>query len=148
MDNAFSFKQYVEDDDKFADILRKYNEHLKSFKVAFENMKSYKYFLNKHRDDKDIDVFNQNISFIQLLRYGDIFYIQWDGSFLGETESFMTKPLTIKQIDDFFKNGDEYYEKVKERYERIQNAKNNEYIDPDKEERELYERLKKKYEKS
>lgn len=25
---------------------------------------------------------------------------------------------------------------------------NNEYIDPDKEERELYERLKKKYEKS
>ena len=59
MDNAFSFKQYVEDDDKFADILRKYNEHLKSFKVAFENMKSYKYFLNKHRDDKDIDVFNQ-----------------------------------------------------------------------------------------
>ena len=60
----------------------------------------------------------------------------------------MTKPLTIKQLDDFFKNGDEYYEKIKECYERIQNAKNNEYIDPDKEERELYERLKKKYEKS
>lgn len=52
MDNTFSFKQYVEDDDKFAGILRKYNEHIKSFKVAFENMKSYKYFLNKHRDDK------------------------------------------------------------------------------------------------
>lgn len=96
MDNTFSFKQYVENDDKFADILRKYNEHIKSFSVAFENMKSYKYFLNKHRDDKDIDVFNQNISFIQLLRYGDIFYIQWDDSFLGETESFMNKPLTIK----------------------------------------------------
>ena len=51
MDNTFSFKQYVEDDDKFTDILRKYNEHIKSFSVAFENMKSYKYFLNKHRSN-------------------------------------------------------------------------------------------------
>ena len=30
----------------------------------------------------------------------------------------------------------------------VRSLKNNEYIDPDKEERELYERLKKKYEKS
>ena len=30
----------------------------------------------------------------------------------------------------------------------MKKCKNNEYIDPDKEERELYERLKKKYEKS
>ena len=90
------------------------------------------------------------MTYIKLHKYNGLYYIEWDDYYgRGEHNDYSTRGLTAKQLEDFLKNGDDYYKERNKRYNRFKtyieekNKKENE-----DNERKLYERLKKKYEKS
>ena len=150
MDNTnFSFDELNKIGKECNNILQKYNEYKEKFIKEFTSKKSYKQFLHSFRED-DVDVESCNITYIKFFKFGGLYYIKWDDYYgRGEHDDYSTRGLTEKQLEDFLKNGDDYYKERDKRYNRLKtyieekNKKENE-----DNERKLYERLKKKYEKS
>ena len=150
MDNTnFSFDVFNEIENEYRNILHKYNEYKEKFIKEFTSKKSYKQFLHSFRED-DVDVESCNITYIKFFKFNGLYYIKWDDYYgRGEHDDYSTRGLTEKQLEDFLKNGDDYYKELDKCYNRFKtyieekNKKENE-----DNERKLYEQLKKKYEKS
>ena len=150
MDNAnFSFEKFNEIEKEYNNSLQKYKEYKQKFIKEFTSKKSYKQFLHSFCND-DVDVESCNMTYIKLHKYNGLYYIEWDDYYgRGEHDDYSTRGLTVKKLEDFLKNGDDYYKERDKRYNRFKtyieekNKKENE-----DNERKLYERLKKKYEKS
>lgn len=150
MDNTnFSFDELNKIGKECNNILQKYNEYKEKFIKEFTSKKSYKQFLHSYRED-DVDVESCNITYIKFFKFNELYYIKWDDYYgRGEHNDYSTRGLTEKQLEDFLKNGDDYYKERDKRYNRlktyIEKKNKKEY---ENNERKLYERLKKKYEKS
>ena len=150
MDNTnFSFDELNKIGKECNNILQKYNEYKEKFIKEFTSKKSYKQFLHSFRED-DVDVESCNITYIKFFKFGGLYYIKWDDYYgRGEHDDYSTRGLTEKQLEDFLKNGDDYYKERDKRYNRlktyIEKKNKKEY---ENNERKLYERLKKKYGKS
>ena len=150
MDNTnFSFEKFNEIEKEYNNSLQKYKEYKQKFIKEFTSKKSYKQFLHSFRND-DVDVESCNITSIEISKFNGLYYIEWDDYYgRGEHDDYSTRGLTVKQLEGFLKNGDDYYKELDKRYNRFKtyieekNKKENE-----DNERKLYERLKKKYEKS
>ena len=150
MDNTnFSFEKFNEIEKEYNNSLQKYKEYKQKFIKEFTSKKSYKQFLHSFCND-DVDVESCNITSIEISKFNGLYYIEWDDYYgRGEHDDHSTRGLTVKQLEDFLKNGDDYYKERDKRYNRFKtyieekNKKENE-----DNERKLYERLKKKYEKS
>ena len=150
MDNTnFSFEKFNEIEKEYNNSLQKYKEYKQKFIKEFTSKKSYKQFLHSFCKD-DVDVESCNITSIEISKFNGLYYIEWDDYYgRGEHDDYSTRGLTVKQLEDFLKNGDDYYKARDKRYNRFKtyieekNKKENE-----DNERKLYERLKKKYEKS
>ena len=150
MDNTnFSFEKFNEIEKEYNNSLQKYKEYKQKFIKEFTSKKSYKQFLHSFCND-DVDVESCNITYIKFFKFSGLYYIKWDDYYgRGEHNDYSTRGLTEKQLEDFLKNGDDYYKERDKRYNRLKA-----YIDKKDEkeyennERKLYERLKKKYEKS
>lgn len=150
MDNTnFSFEKFNEIEKEYNNSLQKYKEYKQKFIKEFTSKKSYKQFLHSFRND-DVDVESCNITSIEISKFNGLYYIEWDDYYgKGEHDDYSTRGLTAKQLEGFLKNGDDYYKERDKRYNRFKtyieekNKKENE-----DNERKLYERLKKKYEKS
>ena len=150
MDNTkFSFEKFNEIEKEYNNSLQKYKEYKQKFIKEFTSKKSYKQFLHSFCND-DVDVESCNITSIEISKFNGLYYIEWDDYYgRGEHDDYSTRGLTVKQLEDFLKNGDDYYKERDKRYNRFKtyieekNKKENE-----DNERKLYERLKKKYEKS
>ena len=150
MDNTnFSFDELNKIGKECNNILQKYNECKQKFIKLFTSKKSYKQFLHSFRED-DVDVESCNITYIKFFKFGGLYYIKWDDYYgRGEHDDYSTRKIKEKQLEDFLKNGDDYYKERDKRYNRlktyIEKKNKKEY---ENNERKLYEQLKKKYEKS
>lgn len=150
MDNTnFSFEKFNEIEKEYNNSLQKYKEYKQKFIKEFTSKKSYKQFLHSFCND-DVDVESCNITSIEISKFNGLYYIEWDDYYgRAEHNDYSTRGLTEKRLEDFLKNGDYYYKERDKRYNRFKtyieekNKKENE-----DNERKLYERLKKKYEKS
>lgn len=150
MDNTnFSFEKFNEIEKEYNNSLQKYKEYKQKFIKEFTSKKSYKQFLHSFCND-DVDVESCNITYIKISKFNGLYYIEWDDYYgRGEHDYYSTRGLTSKQLEDFLKNGDDYYKERDKRYNSFKtyieekNKKENE-----DNERKLYEQLKKKYEKS
>ena len=145
----FSFDELNKIGKECNNILQKYNEYKEKFIKEFTSKKSYKQFLHSLRED-DLDVEYCNIIYIKFFKFNGLYYIKWDDYYgRGEHDDYSTRGLTEKQLEDFLKNGDDYYKERDKRYNRlktyIEKKNKKEY---ENNERKLYEQLKKKYEKS
>ena len=150
MDNTnFSFEKFNEIEKEDNNSLQKYKEYKQNFIKEFTSKKSYKQFLHSFCND-DVDVESCNITSIEISKFNGLYYIEWDDYYgRGEHDDYSTRGLTVKQLEDFLKNGDDYYKERDKRYNRFKTyieEKNKK--EKDDNERKLYERLKKKYEKS
>lgn len=150
MDNTnFSFEKFNEIEKEYNNSLQKYKEYKQNFIKEFTSKKSYKQFLHSFCND-DVDVESCNMTYIKLHKYNGLYYIEWDDYYgRGEHDDYSTRGLTVKQLEDFLKNGDDYYKERDKRYNRFKTyieEKNKK--EKEDNERKLYERLKKKYEKS
>lgn len=150
MDNTnFSFDELNKIEKEYNNSLQKYKEYKQKFIKEFTSKKSYKQFLHSFCKNA-IDVESCNITHIEISKFNGLYYIELDDYYgRGEYDDYSTRGLTAKQLEDFLKNGDDYYKERDKRYNRFKtyieekNKKENE-----DNERKLYERLKKKYEKS
>ena len=150
MDNTnFSFEKFNEIEKEYNNSLQKYKEYKQKFIKEFTSKKSYKQFLHSFCND-DVDVESCNITSIEISKFNGLYYIEWyDYYGRGEHDDYSTRGLTVKQLEDFLKNGDDYYKERDKRYNRFKTyieEKNKK--EKEDNERKLYERLKKKYGKS
>lgn len=156
MDNkTFSFDEFNKIEKEYNNISPKYNEYKQKFIKEFTSKKSYKQFLHSYRSS-DVDVESCNITYIKLIKFNDLYYINWDDYLgwdeyynRGDYDVYSTRGLTAKQIEDFLKNGDTYYKERDKRYNRLKTyIEENSKKENEDTEHKLYEELKKKYEKS
>ena len=150
MDNTnFSFEKFNEIEKEYNNSLQKYKEYKQKFIKEFTSKKSYKQFLHSFCND-DVDVESCNITSIEISKFNGLYYIEWD-DYYGrcEHDDYSTRGLTVKQLEYFLKNGDDYYKERDKRYNRFKTyieEKNKK--EKEDNERKLYKRLKKKYGKS
>lgn len=151
--------------DKKEEFIKKVNNYIenKSFleelrrridELAFfaNNAKIIEEFWNIFEKYKaDIDNYNINFQEVELSSNGIYFYRTYAGNWETQTESIMTLPLDIDlialldELDVFEEKCEKQYKIIKEQEER---KKQLDAIKKEKEEYQLYLKLKEKYEKN